>query len=389
MQGNRGRRARVSHVCSRSRACSRQVSARAHVEEAATGTLRSVGIRVPSNCTRSRPAGRGAASGERVCAGGGVSPRASAASTAPGQRGPGHHAPCGIISRQVKHTRSPWVSSYASGAAAPVDRCTKRRPDTSDCSQPHPVGEAPSRRAHLGIGQNHMPDGCVEAGVRGRDRGLLGWDGRIASSSVEASSVSVGPAAGGGASRVSPRMPTCISSGRSPSAPPGGPEGQPVYSPACPRLPVPGRLPSPSTGGPEGQYPLGEVSTALGRPSWLAPPSGGRASAGRVGGPHRAGAGLGRGPGGGGAHGWPRRMEALYVSPALRIPGPAPQGQAICVAVGRHESRPRVLSPGCLLRVLPPGGGQGLMDLRPQAGIQQESPGPPLGGWHWSVPPLS
>jgi len=34
MRGNRRRRARVSHVCSRSRAYSRQVSARAHVEEA-------------------------------------------------------------------------------------------------------------------------------------------------------------------------------------------------------------------------------------------------------------------------------------------------------------------------------------------------------------------
>jgi len=55
MRGNMRRRARVSHVCSRSRACSRQVSARAHVEEAAMGTLRSVEIRVPSRC--SQPSG--------------------------------------------------------------------------------------------------------------------------------------------------------------------------------------------------------------------------------------------------------------------------------------------------------------------------------------------
>jgi len=48
MWGNRRRRARVYHVCSRSRACSRQVSARAHVGEAAMGTVRSVEIRVSS-----------------------------------------------------------------------------------------------------------------------------------------------------------------------------------------------------------------------------------------------------------------------------------------------------------------------------------------------------
>jgi len=66
MRGNRRMRARVSHICYRSRACSRQVSALEHVEEPAMGTLRSVEIRVPSRCTRSRPAGRGPASGERA-----------------------------------------------------------------------------------------------------------------------------------------------------------------------------------------------------------------------------------------------------------------------------------------------------------------------------------
>jgi len=70
MPANRRRRARVSHVCSRSMACSRHVSARAHVEEAAMGTVRNVEIRVSSRSTRSRPAGRGPTSGERACAGG-------------------------------------------------------------------------------------------------------------------------------------------------------------------------------------------------------------------------------------------------------------------------------------------------------------------------------
>jgi len=174
MRGNERRRARVSHVCSRSRACSRQVSARAHVDADAMGTLRSVGIRVPSRCTRSRPAGRGPASGERACAGGAELPRASAARTAVEQRGPVHRAHCGVISRQARHTRSPWESSHASSGAAPVYRCTERRWDTKDCRQPRPVGEAPSRREHRGIGQNHIPKGCVRAVVRGRDRWVLG-----------------------------------------------------------------------------------------------------------------------------------------------------------------------------------------------------------------------
>jgi len=67
----RNRRVRVSHVCSRSRVCSRQASARAHDEEAAMGSLRSVSNRVPSKCTTCRPTGKGPASGECACAGGG------------------------------------------------------------------------------------------------------------------------------------------------------------------------------------------------------------------------------------------------------------------------------------------------------------------------------
>jgi len=90
--------------------------------------------------------------------------------------------------------------------------CTNRRWDTNDCRQLVPVGETPSRRAHRGTGQNHIPEGWVEAVVRGSDRGVVGWDGSLACPSDEGSSVSMGPAAGGGASRVSPCMPTCTGS---------------------------------------------------------------------------------------------------------------------------------------------------------------------------------
>jgi len=73
--------------------------------------------------------------------------------------------------------------------------------------------------------------------------------------------------------------------------------------------------------------------------------------AGRGGGAHRGGAGLSCGPGGGGAHGWSRWVKALHVPSALRLPGPAPHGQGIRMAVGRHELRARPTAPGCLLRV--------------------------------------
>jgi len=153
-------------------------------------------------------------------------PRASAASTAVEQRGPEHRAPCGVISRRARHTRSPWVSSHASGGAAPVDRCTERSWDINDCRQPQPVGEAPSRRAHRGIGQNLIPEGWLGAGVRGRDRGC--WAGMV-----------------GSPARLARARPF-----------PWGPSrgaGHPVYLPACPRVPVPGRFPSMPAGGPEGR----------------------------------------------------------------------------------------------------------------------------------------
>jgi len=137
-------------------------------------------------------------------------PRAIAARTAVEQRGPGHRDPCGVISRQARHTRSPWESGHASGGAAPVERCTERRWDTNDCRQLHPVGDSPSRRAHLGIGKNHIPDGCVGAVVRGRHRGVLGCNGTLACPHDKGPSVSMGPAAGGGAFRVPPCVPTCV-----------------------------------------------------------------------------------------------------------------------------------------------------------------------------------
>jgi len=121
-----------------------------------------------------------------VLGGGALLPRASAASTAVEQRGIGRLAPYGFISRQARHTRSRWESSPVSGGAAPVDKCTDRTLYTNDCRQLHPVGEAPSRRAHRGIGQEHIPEWRLEAG--GRVRGTSSCDdGSLAFPSVEGS----------------------------------------------------------------------------------------------------------------------------------------------------------------------------------------------------------
>jgi len=118
------------------------------------GTLRSVAIRSPSKGTKTRPAVSGPASGERCFEGGAVLPRASAASTAVQQRGPGHRAPFEVISRQARHTRSPKVSSHASGGAAPVIGAPSGGgiPTTAGSSTSR-LGPPP-RREHLGIGQN-------------------------------------------------------------------------------------------------------------------------------------------------------------------------------------------------------------------------------------------
>jgi len=92
-RGKRRRRARASHVCSRSTACSRQVRARAKLEEAAMGTLCCLGICVAISRTISKPWGWRPGSGERVCAGGTEFPAARAASTAEEHLGPGHLGP--------------------------------------------------------------------------------------------------------------------------------------------------------------------------------------------------------------------------------------------------------------------------------------------------------
>jgi len=139
-----------------------------------------------------------------VLGGGAVLPRVSDARTAVEQRCPGHRMTCVDIPRHAKHTRRPRASSQAFGGPTPVERCTQRRWDTSDCRQPHPVGEDPSRRAHLGIQQTHMPDGWAEARVRGCDRGPTGWDMCPVDPSPDDSSIFMGAAAGGGESRLPP-----------------------------------------------------------------------------------------------------------------------------------------------------------------------------------------
>jgi len=85
MPGKSSTHVRVSHVCSRSTACSRQVRARAHVEDG-DGDVYSC------KRMRSRPDGRGPAGGECACPGGGALPIANAASTAQEYRGEHTHA---------------------------------------------------------------------------------------------------------------------------------------------------------------------------------------------------------------------------------------------------------------------------------------------------------
>jgi len=193
----------------------------------------------------------------------------------------------GVFPWHAMNTRRPWASSHASGGATPVDRCTNRRLDTNDCRQLHHIGEDPPRRTHRG--NKHIPEGWVEALVRGCDRGVFGWDGSLACPSDEGSSVSVEPVAGG-LGCVSPCRPTSTASGSVSIGASGGSVGHPVYPPACSRLPVPGRLQLVSEGGPEGQDTPGEVPTALGRPSLIAPPPAGCRESGEP----RQGGGLAR-----------------------------------------------------------------------------------------------
>jgi len=64
-----------------------------------------------------------------------------------------------------------WPCNQLSCGAEPADRCTERRWEIRDCRQPHPVDEAPSRRAHRVMGQNHYRTGGQRRGPGLRARG--------------------------------------------------------------------------------------------------------------------------------------------------------------------------------------------------------------------------
>jgi len=157
-----------------------------------------------------------------------------------------------VIYRQARHTRSSWVSSHASGGAAPVDWCTERRWDTKNCRQLRPVGETPSRRAHRAMGQNHIPEGWVEAVVRGRGRGVLGWDGSLACPSGEGSYIYMGPVAAGSASRASTRVSSCNGSESVSIGAPGGARGASPVIPCTSPCAGPGSVAADVTGGSRG-----------------------------------------------------------------------------------------------------------------------------------------
>jgi len=99
-----------------------------------------------------------------------------AASTAEEHLGPGHLVPTADSSWQVRQSRRLCARSQALGWAERADRWTERRWEKSDCKHTHPFGEAPSRRAHRGIGQNHTLDWWAEAGARGCNREVPGCE---------------------------------------------------------------------------------------------------------------------------------------------------------------------------------------------------------------------
>jgi len=66
---------------------------------------------------------------------------------------------------------------------------------------------------------------------QGRDREMLGWDGSLACPTDAGLSVSMGPVAGGGASRVPPCVPTCVGSGSVSIGATGGSRGASPVSP--------------------------------------------------------------------------------------------------------------------------------------------------------------
>jgi len=204
-------------------------------------------------------------------------PRASAASTAVEQRGPAHRAPCGVISRQARHTGpSGGGIQYTSGSSNPSVR------------PPRGVRTAALGRTTSLNGGWRLWSGAETGGC---------WDRMGASPAylTRAPPFPCGPSRGA---------------------------GRPCVPPASPLVSVTGRLPSVPPGGAVGRDPRREVPPALGRPNWIAPPTGGRASGVSRRGGHRRGARLGCGPGCGGAHGWPRWMESLHVPPELRPPAP-------------------------------------------------------------------
>jgi len=197
------------------------------------------------------------------------------------QRGPGHRDPCRVFSRQARHTRSPWASGQASGGAAPVNRCTERRWDTSDC-----------RRAHRGIGQNHIPDGWVGAVVRARDRRLLGCDdGGLACPSDERSSISMGPVAGGGAVRVPPCLSLATGFGSISIGFSCGSRGASRVSPCASTCVTSGLVAMGATGGSRGAGPSGWGLACAGASVLACAASRGRKSVRRAGagGPTRMG----------------------------------------------------------------------------------------------------
>jgi len=69
------------------------------------------------------------------------------------------------------------VGSAASQTLSDVRSWTTgRSQEIRDYRQPHHVGEALSRCAHRGMGQNHIPDGWAEAWARDCELGLPGLD---------------------------------------------------------------------------------------------------------------------------------------------------------------------------------------------------------------------
>jgi len=206
--------------------------------------------------------------------GGGVLPRANAASSAVEQHGPGHRAPCGLISRQARHTRSPWVSSHKSGGAAPVDRCTDRRWDTNDCRQLTSSVRPPRGVRTAALGRTTIPKG----GWRMWSVAVVGgcWVGTGAS---PAPLTRARPFPWGPLRRAGPHvhLRACrreTVQGRFNVGRWGGLAGHHLYLPARTRAPIPDRSPQLPPGGPSGRDPPreGEVPPVLGRPDWNAPP---------------------------------------------------------------------------------------------------------------------